>query len=337
MKKAIQLLVMASAVFTIQAKAQTGTLTGWGMAVCNQYSFSICPGEVITPNNYGSQNFVCTGRPHEDISFINQGPLWRVESRTWSFTPTLSGALVTGVDQNNNPVSITLLPNDLLQPAIYSPVANPQYVEFSVNNINTGILFDRNSYQISLTATLSASFSLSLSNGLLSGTSNVAGNSTWNIYSTPNGIGGPYTFVTSFNTPSFSLNVGPGCYYVTHTVNYSPCGTACEAMTVCNASCDEKPSGEKTGVNTDLPVLLQLFPNPASNQVTLEIPYTDDTEFQVRIYDMSGKLVTDMRKQAVAGATTQVMLDLGAYGAGTYLVKVSGNKLGEQHRTLIVE
>ena len=56
--------------------AQVGTLTGTGMSVCNPYSFSVCPNQTITPLNYGSQGYACTGIAQPDVSFNIMGGGW---------------------------------------------------------------------------------------------------------------------------------------------------------------------------------------------------------------------------------------------------------------------
>ncbi len=47
--------------------AQIGTLTGTGMSICNQYSFSVCPNQTITSLNYGSQGYAFTDLNMPDV------------------------------------------------------------------------------------------------------------------------------------------------------------------------------------------------------------------------------------------------------------------------------
>ncbi|MGL5891546.1 MAG: T9SS type A sorting domain-containing protein [Bacteroidia bacterium] len=335
MKKLAICFGLLASVIGGKLTAQTGTLTGWGMSICNQYSFTVCPGTVITPLNYNSQNFVCTSRRHEDISFVNMGSSWRVEINTWDFVPTLTGATVTGTDISNSPVSLSLGAGDVLEPASYTVVGPTTYVMFDINNVSTGIWFDRNNFQIALTAPSPASFSLSITNTGVSGTSAAAGTHVWDVYSAPNGIGGPYTLLGTYNTASFSHVGTATCYYVVHTVTTAQCGSSCQAQTICRAECPSgNPDGKIASPATNN-ANIEVFPNPASAMVSIDIPSAKDEVLNISVYDFSGKIV--LTKQATGNENkTLFQLNTESLSPGTYLVKVTGADNREMHKTLII-
>jgi gliding motility-associated-like protein len=130
--------------------AQIGVLTGWGMAICNQYSFSICPNETITPLNYGSQNFVCNSFTMPDVSFVNQGPGWRVAQHNWTFVATGISAQITGIDQSSTLVTWPFSAGSVLSPSVYAIVGGIEYITFSINNSSIPFTVEKNNFQIQL-------------------------------------------------------------------------------------------------------------------------------------------------------------------------------------------
>ena len=57
------------------------------------YSFSVCPNQTITPFNYGSQGYVCTGITMPDVSFNIMGGGWRVMKNNWFYSATTNGQI----------------------------------------------------------------------------------------------------------------------------------------------------------------------------------------------------------------------------------------------------
>lgn len=323
------LLVLLSAI-SVKTFAQIGTLTGTGMAVCNQYSFTICPGTVLTPLNYGSQNYACDMRTHEDVSFVNQGPYWRVEIRSWNFVTSGCSANVAGLDTNNNPVSFTLNAGDVLTPPTYTTVGASIYVTFSINGTPTGIMMNRANFQITLNAPSNASFWLTTTNGGLQGYSTVTGSHVWTVYSTPNGNAGPYTYIGTYYTASISINTGGPCYYVRHQITTEECGESCCAQSICASDCDvvieEEGGGDKKmqgnsgfGNGTSS---MDIFPNPTDGMVSFDIETLNDVEFNVSVYNLNGQLVKEFETMNTSNKKATVKWDAKSLSKGIYLVKI---------------
>lgn len=139
------LLVYLSLLVGVFSFAQVGTLTGTGMSICNLYSFSVCPNQIITPYNYGNQGYACTGASMPDVSFNINGPVWRVMKYNWIFSATTSGQ-VKGYDASGNLQSFPFIATNTISPLSYSG----NYVQFAVNGVATGTLLNQATFSISL-------------------------------------------------------------------------------------------------------------------------------------------------------------------------------------------
>jgi len=137
--KKMSLLLSCLLTLTGIVKAQTGTLSGKGMAICNTYSFNIFVGGSITPLNYGNQYYACTSTWEDDVSFNPQGTLWRVEKYSWEFTPTSTfGGSLNGIDENGNAITAVSLPiNSILEPSNYFVLNGVNCVTFTLSGVGT--------------------------------------------------------------------------------------------------------------------------------------------------------------------------------------------------------
>jgi hypothetical protein len=64
---------------------------------------------------------------------------------------------------------------------------------------------------------------------------------------------------------------------------------------------------------------IQLFPNPAKNEVTVHLPWLKEgTNYIVKIYDLTGKLV-----KTESGMTSYTLLQLGELNKGVYFVQIA--------------
>ncbi len=342
MKKVALYFLVALSAMAERATAQTGTLTGTGMSICNQYSFTICPVDTITPFDYGAQNYACTGAQHADVSFTTLGPVWRVEIYSWSFVPTGVGATLTGIDPSNNTISFSLLANDVLQPINYTNILGVDYVEFAINNNLTGVFLNRNNFQLMLNAIapINASFTVNTTNGGLQASSNVVGNHTWMVYSTPNGNAGPYTFIGTYNTASISVNTGGPCYYVKHQITDSLCGSGCAAQSVCGLDCDvvtDTILGSAENFAEQAQMGLNIFPNPTNNEVFFAVETANDVAFTISIYDITGKEIDVLTGLKTSNKKATVSWNTASLSKGTYLVKIVTADMQTINQKLIVE
>lgn len=84
----------------------------------------------------------------------------------------------------------------------------------------------------------SPNFTLTYFNGMLQGQGDPDGEHQWEVYCTPTGNSGPYTHITTFNTPSFSMDGECECYFVTHS-SFNECWDECSSMSVCASTCED--------------------------------------------------------------------------------------------------
>ncbi|MGL4597848.1 MAG: T9SS type A sorting domain-containing protein [Bacteroidia bacterium] len=343
MKKVALYLLVAFSAMTERATAQIGTMTGTGMSICNQYSFTICPEETISPLVYNGQNYACDNRQHEDISFTTMGLNWRVEIYSWFFVPSGVGATLTGFDQANNPVTIAIPVGQQLNPISYTNILGVDYVQLQVNFVNQPLL-NRNNFQITLNpvAPLNASFTVTTTNGGVQGSSNVVGNHIWTVYSTPNGNAGPYTFIGTYNTATFAVNTGGPCYYVKHQITDSLCGSGCAAQSVCAMDCDvvlDSLSMGGTDVNfvEQAQMGLNIFPNPTNSEVSFAVETANDVAFTISIYDVTGKEVDVLRGLKTSNKKATVLWNTASLSKGTYLVRIVTADQQTINQKLIVE
>lgn len=92
---------------------------------------------------------------------------------------------------------------------------------------------------------LDPSFCVSVNGSTVTASPNSPGNHTWEVYSSPTGNPGTYTYLNTYYTESLNFNIpgsGP-CYYIKHKYE-GECGSACSAQTVCSVSCEMPPHGQ---------------------------------------------------------------------------------------------
>jgi plastocyanin len=70
-----------------------------------------------------------------------------------------------------------------------------------------------------------------------------------------------------------------------------------------------------------LPLALQLYPNPASDQITVSFESAGVSETQLTVYDLSGKLMESRVLAAVPGRNEQT-LAVGNYPTGIYFLQI---------------
>jgi hypothetical protein len=148
------LLLLFSLMPFITKAQNTGALVGWGMGVCNTFTFNSTVAQPsISPLTYSNQNYACTGLNDDDISFNPQGNSWRVEIKSWTFTPlSTSGATLSGVDINNtNLPGVVLTNTDVLSTSNYTIMGSPptRFCQFIKNNVLvTATYYNATNWQI---------------------------------------------------------------------------------------------------------------------------------------------------------------------------------------------
>lgn len=243
MKKNNLFLALLFLIFANLCRAQIGTITGKGMSICQDYSFTVCPPQVITPDSYGTEKYLCDNNNyHGYIAFVPQGSGWRVEILSWKFVASGTGATISGIDPAGNTITHTFAAGDILKPSAYTTISGVDYVTFQINGlpIGSGFTVKKTNFQIALTASAQlASFLLGTTSTGLQGSSTASGSHTWTVYRANACNVSPYTLLGTFNTQTFSIDSPGPCYYVIHKLVTS-CGEICAAQFTCASACEEK-------------------------------------------------------------------------------------------------
>lgn len=77
---------------------------------------------------------------------------------------------------------------------------------------------------------------------------------------------------------------------------------------------------------------IKMYPNPASKQVTIELPQNTNTNYQLQIADLAGKIVLQQKIN-----TTTAQVNLSKLTAGIYLVTITDNKGNKEVKKLVKE
>jgi hypothetical protein len=78
-----------------------------------------------------------------------------------------------------------------------------------------------------------------------------------------------------------------------------------------------------------------MFPNPASNKLTVEVPMENDMDVTVSIMDPAGKLAVQQSRMLVKG-DNQMSFDLNSLPNGVYFVQVRNGE-SIKTRKLVVQ
>lgn len=202
----------------------SGILTGTGMSVCSQFSFSISPTQTITPFNYGSQNYSCNNTTLPDVSFNIMGSGWRVEKHGWNFSATVGGQ-ISGYNSSGVLQTIPFLATNTITPLSYTGT----FVQFAINGISVGSLLDQ------------ATFSISLNPSVFGGNSyTYCANTATSIAISPISptTGGPWTYIwLPGNLNGSPVNVSPLANTIYSVTATSIGGCASTATIDVNINC----------------------------------------------------------------------------------------------------
>ncbi|MBK6931848.1 MAG: T9SS type A sorting domain-containing protein [Saprospirales bacterium] len=77
-----------------------------------------------------------------------------------------------------------------------------------------------------------------------------------------------------------------------------------------------------------------MWPNPANNHLTVEVPLEADAEVQVTIFDATGKAAAQQHR-ALAKGDNQFAFDLSALSNGVYLVQVRNGDTSNVRRLVV--
>lgn len=107
-----------------------------------------------------------------------------------------------------------------------------------------------------------AAFTLTSNGTNVQATSTASGNHSWDVYSSPNGNVGSYTYLATYTTQNLNFPATAPCYFIQHTVT-SVCGSVCAAQSVCNLNC-KKPCPIPAPTNLAVTYAGSVLPAPPS-------------------------------------------------------------------------
>jgi hypothetical protein len=133
-------------------------------------------------------------------------------------------------------------------------------------------------------------------------------------------------------------NASTSYYYYVYVYGYNGAysSTQCYTLTITRSSTAFRTDGstDETVEEVELPVVFEaaafgLFPNPAQDEVTVEIPLENEAQVQVALVDVAGKVVA-AQSQQLGKAANRVRFDTSMLSNGVYFVQVRN---GEQSAT----
>lgn len=206
---------------TIQTSYATGILPG---DVNGNYKNEFCIGENVFLNETSGFN----GAYYLEIGQVNGStvtPL-AVQGTTGWTSGTPNGVNITSLFANHPTTPVTFLPNTTYR--ITYTIDDPCDITITIDF--TYKCCDSSTDPTFMLSTIGAHKleAYPLANG----------SHTWTVYTSPNGSGGPYTYIGTYNTPTLELDVNGPCYYVEHEMT-NACGTTCSALSVCESACDD--------------------------------------------------------------------------------------------------
>ena len=134
-----------------------------------------------------------------------------------------------------------------------------------------------------------------------------------------------------YNTTTISSN------YIAYVYGYNGAfsSTQCYTFRVSLSASNWREDGSTDGPveEIEIPVVFEnagfgLFPNPASSEVTVEVPVTAESDVQVSIIDPSGKVAISQHR-VLAKGDNRMQFDVSRLATGMYFVQVrNGGEIG---------
>jgi hypothetical protein len=218
-------------------------------------------------------------------------------------TASTGGTCADAYETNNTLTTAKVIPVNTTFTAKIATSTDKDYYKFSNTTATKNIKVDL--------TTLPADYDLKLYRGTttLLGTSQNSGTlSEQLIYNTT-------TAATSYTAYVYGYN---GAFS----------STSCYTLRVSLSSTNWRLDGSTDGIVEELEIPVQfenagfgLFPNPAANQVTVEVPMQDETDVAVTIFDMAGKAAHQQHRTLGKG-DNQMVFDLATMPNGVYFVQV---------------
>jgi len=94
---------------------------------------------------------------------------------------------------------------------------------------------------------------------------------------------------------------------------------------------------EKLVDNTKVNSLLEVYPNPARNQVNVALNLNNRSDVKITVRDLSGRLVKTLSAKAVPAGTESLSLDVSSLKAGTYIVSLINGTESRTAKLIVIK
>jgi endonuclease I len=143
---------------------------------------------------------------------------------------------------------------------------------------------------------------------------------TWHATDAPDA----YEIARNDYIQSKQLNRNP---FIDHPewVNYINFG----ALTYQTPPAAQMQQGMQKTMESAVKTQLTLWPNPTAGDANLTVDSAEEDFVQLRIYDLTGKLLSQVQSPVMIGSTT-IPLDIDALATGFYVVKIEGRLISEE-------
>ena len=68
---------------------------------------------------------------------------------------------------------------------------------------------------------------------------------------------------------------------------------------------------------------MSVFPNPAENELTIEVSFVKNRNIEIRLYNLYGQLIKKIYEGKVPPATLHLSSDISELSGGLYFIKLS--------------
>ncbi|PHI19753.1 hypothetical protein CEQ90_11025 [Lewinellaceae bacterium SD302] len=102
-----------------------------------------------------------------------------------------------------------------------------------------------------------------------------------------------------------------------------------------NPAKKEDKEAQKAVTVSELPIQMEIFPNPASGKASLGLDLPEETNLRLSVIDENGRTVLSLGRQKFVAGQQNIDLDLSGFKSGRYTV-LATNRSGKKSALLIV-
>jgi hypothetical protein len=128
----------------------------------------------------------------------------------------------------------------------------------------------------------------------------------------------PFGFFTNATADSLSDYLGRHTQQMMINGRYTDIPTIGDYMRLMNVVAGTSETPQQ-------PLQAAVFPNPASNEIAVNISLTENAPVTITVYDLAGKQVLDPQQNALSAGMNTVKLNITALPPGYYLLHCTGN------------